>query len=747
MWILESDGDLLGGKRVWLKPGKKYLFGRIKQDGIRHVIQHQSISRKHLVIEVSPVQPGDGAHVHTKSKLTVTDQGSKCGTTLDGVVIKGADSVLTENEHTLQLGRYPPALRIKWQPTVLSFSFSTKELKAKDPLGPVRNRLEELDIKTIIPYVEKTTHVVQNKRNTAKGLQALVNAKYIVKDSYLDALVYAATPGDLETTESLSPLEIDFDANWPDPTLHLPPAGKEPVHRPSEAFAPNPDRTRVFEGYTFVFCDTSQFENLSNPINNGHGKSLLYKVQHGETSADELLRFMRNADGEKRYDTQRSREGGVVLVRFRAKGYEDWSIELGNQVAVQMDQRVIEQSEFLDAILNNDATSLCRPLPRDETANSHEHSNQEKVQEVQEHVAGNISAFEANASQAVSTQQDETTLPEQSQTQTQIKRSARSQSRPFVSRMKNFDDGFDMEEIPMHHTDVSDVSETSPGNKTKVLKRQPEPAIREEEEEGEEEDDMASLLPGASAMKRRRGEDSRSFREEVAKEDAPKPKRQKVDVIAAARRHREEEEAAAQERRQAVELSVQEAIDGMTIEDMKKLVIVENFEVPVRAKEPVAIEESERWDERWNGRKNFKKFRRKGDLSGARSRIQAVIVPLDEVKRKEYGIGDHYWASNEREESPEPIFRRTSQQQSIRKSASRAGSQVSSLAISEEPPAASISINRAQSDVSRASATLTAQPSQSIGQKRRRETRAKADKGEDCSDDEELRFKFRRKRR
>jgi hypothetical protein len=49
MWILESDGDLLdgmsysqiylrhrsrlAGKRVWLKPGKKYLFGRIKQDG------------------------------------------------------------------------------------------------------------------------------------------------------------------------------------------------------------------------------------------------------------------------------------------------------------------------------------------------------------------------------------------------------------------------------------------------------------------------------------------------------------------------------------------------------------------------------------------------------------------------------------------------------------------------------------------------------------------------------------------
>jgi hypothetical protein len=55
----------------------------------------------------NPIQ----AHVHTKSKLTVSDQGSKCGTTIDGVVIKGSSLVLKENEHTLQLGRYPSALR------------------------------------------------------------------------------------------------------------------------------------------------------------------------------------------------------------------------------------------------------------------------------------------------------------------------------------------------------------------------------------------------------------------------------------------------------------------------------------------------------------------------------------------------------------------------------------------------------------------------------------------------------------
>ncbi|RAO65174.1 uncharacterized protein BHQ10_001186 [Talaromyces amestolkiae] len=743
MWLLESDGDLLAGKRVWLKPGKKYLFGRIKSEGVRHVIQHQSISRKHLVIEVASVQPGDGAHVHKKSKLIVTDQGSKCGTTIDGVQIKGSSSVLTEDEHAIQLGKYPQALKIKWYPVVLSFSFSTKELKAKDPLGPVRNRLEELDIKTIIPYVEKTTHVVQNKRNTAKGLQALINAKYIVSDSYLDALVYAATPGDLEATESLSPLEIDFDAHWPDANQHLPPAGKEPVRRPAEAFAPNTDRVRVFEGYTFVFCDASQFENLSQPINNGHGKSLLFNVQNGETTAEELLQFIRSAGGEKGIDNQRDGEGGVVLVRFRAKGYEDWSIELGNQVALRMDQRVIEQSEFLDAILNVDATSLCRPLPHEESSGLYEPA---KRGNARQGVVEDVSGPEVDASQGVATQQEDTTMME---TQTQSKRSARSQSRPFVSRMKKFDDGFDMEAVPAYLSDpidaAEDTSEPFPNNSPGPSRQPSASSIRVEEQE--EEDDMAGLLPGASAMKRRRVESgSRSLREQGVKEEAPKPKRQKVDVIAEARRHREEEEAAAQERKQEADITFQEAIEGMTVEDMKKLVIVEEYEIPLHEKESVIVDKTDRWDERWNGRKNFKKFRRKGDQSVARSRIQAVIIPLDEVKRREYGVGDHYWGSNEREDSPEPIFSRTSQQQTTQKSSSRTGSQVS-MAISEEPATAS-SVNRARSEVSRISATPTTQPSLRAGQKRTRETRPKSDDEEGHSDDdEELRFKFRRRRK
>lgn len=103
MWILECDGKIFQGtfvsrlnllsacvafstdceplgKRIWLRPDKKYLFGRTKQEGGRYagkhedclqpavhtdllgrfIIDHKSVSRKHLTLSVSSVKPGEG---------------------------------------------------------------------------------------------------------------------------------------------------------------------------------------------------------------------------------------------------------------------------------------------------------------------------------------------------------------------------------------------------------------------------------------------------------------------------------------------------------------------------------------------------------------------------------------------------------------------------------------------------------------------------------------------------------------
>jgi hypothetical protein len=300
--------------------------------------------------------------------LSIEDERTKIGTEIDGERVKGERRILKNDEHIIRLGNYEHIFRVKWHPVVLSFMFPSKDSKGgKDPLISIRSRLEDLDVKTIIPYIaDTTTHVVASKRNTPKGLQALINGKYIIDKSFIDALVYATTPGNLDEPESFSPLEMDFDRNWPNALDHLPPRNKEPGQRPDELFTPNIARREVFEGYSFVFCNQRQFENLQALINNGGGKALYFSVTMGETSAEEVVRYVKSVAGEKGTgEFEDGSEGkGAVLVRFQGNvGFEDWAIELQHEVAQTLDHRLIEQNEFLDAILINDASKLRRALP------------------------------------------------------------------------------------------------------------------------------------------------------------------------------------------------------------------------------------------------------------------------------------------------------------------------------------------------------------------------------------------------
>ena len=52
------------------------------------------------------------------------------------------------------------------------------------------------------------------------------------------------------------------------------------------------------------------------------------------------------------------------------------------------------------------------------------------------------------------------------------------------------------------------------------------------------------------------------------------------------------------------------------------------------------------WDPAWAGRKNFKRFRRKGEGASSEryNRGSRVIVPLEPAKEMDYGIGEHYWS-------------------------------------------------------------------------------------------------------
>lgn len=580
---------------------------------------------------------------------------------------------------------------IKWQPVVFTFSLTSKEMKAgKDPLINYRNRLEDLDIKVVIPYVlGVTTHVVGNKRNTAKGLQALINAKYIVTETYIDALVYATTPENLDELESLSPLEEDFDANWPNALEHLPAKSKEPSERPSEDFEPNNERGNVFEGYTFVFLDATQFETLQAPITNGGGKALSFIPDPGKTTTEEIVRYVKSVAGEKGMgEFEDGSEGkGVVVVRFRLKEkFADWAAQMDTTISLALGQRLIEQSEFIEAILLNDASILRRPLEVDYEESA------PRTEETLGPAAASTSVPDFVQVEA----------PAQSEASKPTLRRARARGN-ITSRFKGFgaDDDDDGSSIPTFSrpslvdsqkesaprsgrserlsngaslTDFamdidSQNQETSEHEATNSRKR---PALSLEDVN--EDEMMDNLLPAASAMKRRRIQEAESSqRDGVSREpsfETPQNKRKEektrqmpkeVNIKNVLREQREKEEAA---RRDAE--SPRETAEGMSIEAMKKLAVVEPMDIPdrpeKRLREHGGFTDS-RWDERWNGRKNFKKFRRRGEGTQAR-RGQSVIVPLEEAKRKDYGIGDDYWLDSEKTKNKRKEKERGTQSQS-----------------------------------------------------------------------------------
>ena len=183
---------------------------------------------------------------------------------------------------------------------------------------------------------------------------------------------------------------------------------------------------------------------------------------------------------------------------------------------------------------------------------------------------------------------------------------------------------------------------------------------------------MDRMFPAAAAMKRRRiAEQEEEGREAGTGATAQEPKaaplkppeasshmhgtrrsKKEIDVLAVAREHREaEDEAATRD-----EELMRAANDGVGVEEMRNLAVIE--EMPVRARSdrrPAHAGMSEvgdqaRWDDRWNGRKNFKKFRRRGNAAQIQShQSTSIIVGLEEVKGRGLGFGNEAFIGREKE--------------------------------------------------------------------------------------------------
>lgn len=250
--------------------------------------------------------------------------------------------------------------------------------------------------------------------------------------------------------------------------------------------------------------------------------------------------------------------------------------------------------------------------------------------------------------------------------------------RTITSRFKGFDDDFDMPPLPestpdgqgqppapikqglfVSQSQYSEPTQQSPqavtGRTRSGRKRPSDPPIQEDE------DVLDQLAPAATNLKRRRLADelARKQRGEPSPPRLPAPEpvskaltrkskkiKPEIDVLELARQRREKEEEIARAEREAL----QEAMDGMDIDQIRNLAIIEEMDVKRSAPPPGASahgDEGNRWDDRWNGRKNFKKFRRRGE--GSPRVLNKVIVPLEEVKKKDFGIGDEYWLEGDKD--------------------------------------------------------------------------------------------------
>lgn len=129
--------------------------------------------------------------------------------------------------------------------------------------------------------------------------------------------------------------------------------------------------------------------------------------------------------------------------------------------------------------------------------------------------------------------------------------------------------------------------------------------------------------------------------------ETQKPKAKKggddVDIMDLARQHREEAEARAKAEREALT----QLPDDIDPAEIRRLAIIEEIQ-PVQQPAQRTRDDDVadgRWDPSWNGRKNFKAFRKQGPPVGRPP--ARVIVRLEEVRTKEYGIGDDYWLEGE----------------------------------------------------------------------------------------------------
>ena len=636
-------------------------------------IQHKSVSRKHAIFHVGQVNPGDSTRLHTRSEIKITD-GSKIGTFINGEKICQTSRVLDKLEYTIKLGNYEHAFQLKWQPVVLTF----KSAKAvRETLETYRRQLEQADVKLIAEYVSsQTTHVIGKRRNTPLNLQALLQGRWLLAHSYVDALARAtASPGrDTGGNDRPCPLEEDFQANWPREEEHILPAAAEPNPKPNEFLKPNPQRAELFANFTFIFMSQAQYDDLMPVVTSGSGKALLWDVEVDTSEARDLVSYVKEVAGAKGDGhfrlSQHTSKGGIILVRLHHK--TDWIRDFLTAVESTLEQRSMEQNQFLEAILTLDTSELRRTLLRESqsqaqiAASLNENTGSTRSR-AQERGRPTAQPTESQSTPAPTTEPTPPSTHHNTEQSDMAEPATRKKPRRAItqSRFKGFGE-IDPSQFTRPESESPEPSQNTPLDQSMDVD---EPSYKEPSQQNRrkrpapiDEDDgleqeramMDKMLSGAAAMKKRRLQTETTRRETqtstpepesaaTTKKRLPTKKHKEIDVGAELKKKKKETEEALRREEESNREAQDADIAGISAQ-------VESFSLPQRDLPPrrSQLEPSgprDGWDPAWNGRKNFKRFKRKGQPNDA-PRLPRVIVALEEVPRKAHGIGEEFWLNN-----------------------------------------------------------------------------------------------------
>lgn len=335
MWLIETQGPSLDGKVRWLRPGKSYVVGRMKKEA-DIVVDSKSVSRKHVTISIDAPLPGSCGQTSTKSRITVKDMDTSFGTFVDSrKLAKGETFEIPPKtssqplEYSLKVGKAtgPEVMfKIWWKPIVVTLSTGQESARHDELQQSLEKTVEPLDIKLLPVMHPTTTHFVKaTEKNSAKVLVAMVKALPIVTPQFVDALAVSADA-----------MELDFNAQFPDPAKFLP----EP------RFQINPKRADLLANRNFVFFDQRQYDSLWPMISAAAGIAVycaLVDVALVESKIQQL-------------------KGQTYLVRpLSSSSSNDGNISSNiSELAAKLPTapRVVNQMDFLKIVQDADASLL-----------------------------------------------------------------------------------------------------------------------------------------------------------------------------------------------------------------------------------------------------------------------------------------------------------------------------------------------------------------------------------------------------